>query len=303
MDRPAREQHRILIVEDEPILRKVLSNMLESEYEIVLAGNGEQALSLIESDLAIDLVLLDVVMPEMDGYEVLQRIKAMEKHHGLPVIFITSLDSAKDEEKGLRLGAADYIGKPIHPAIVHLRVRNHLEIVRQRRLLETLAGRDGLTGIANRRSFDETIESEWQRARRSARPLSLAILDVDFFKPFNDRYGHAHGDRALKAVAKVIDSIARRPTDLAARYGGEEFALLFSDTPEEAARVLAESARQAIERLEIAHGSSHAAPHLTVSIGGASMTGDEANPEALVEAADAVLYTAKRNGRNRVVWR
>lgn len=296
------DKQRILVVDDERLNRKILSELLEEQYQIIVAKSGPQALERLESDPGIDLILLDVMMPEMDGYEVLIRIKEHNVIKDIPVIFITALNSAEDEERGLNLGAADYITKPFHPAIVKLRVENHLRFVRQRKLLETLAGRDGLTEIDNRRRFDEVMDKEWRRANRNGLPLSLAMVDVDFFKRFNDHYGHARGDQVLKSVARALTWGLHRPADLAARYGGEEFVLLFPDTDAEGAKILVDKILVSIASLSIPHQYSDVAPHLTVSIGGATFIGKQENPMALIEAADAMLYQAKGKGRNQVVW-
>ncbi len=296
-------KQRILLVDDERLNRKILTELLDDHHDVIVAKSGAQALQRIAADTEIDLVLLDVMMPEMDGHEVLRRLKSNEATKEIPVIFITALSSTGDEEVGLNLGAADYITKPFHPAIVRLRVENHLRFVRQRKLLETLAGKDGLTEINNRRSFDEILLKEWRRSERNGLPLSLAMVDVDFFKPFNDHYGHALGDQVLKSVAKALSWGLHRPADTAARYGGEEFVLLFPDTDSEGGRNLAEKVRLAIENLAIPHEYSPTAVHVTVSIGGATMIGSDRSPKNLLETADTMLYEAKANGRNRVLWR
>jgi len=290
----------ILVVDDERTNRKVLSDLLKEDHQVLPAKNGEQALRRLQNDSDIDLVLLDVMMPDLDGYEVLRRMKSDEGTKEVPVIFITALDSAHDEEKGLRLGAADYITKPFHSAIVRARVENHLRFVRQRKLLESLAGRDGLTEIHNRRSFDEFLKREWQRCRRNEQPLSLAMADVDFFKPYNDNYGHAAGDRVLKEVAGTLTSILNRPADMAARYGGEEFALLFPETKPGGAKLVAERARDAVEQLGIIHEYSPVAEHLTISVGVAGLVPEGEKCEGLVQAADERLYRAKEEKRNCV---
>lgn len=296
-------KQRIMVVDDERLNRKVLSELLDEHYDIIIAKNGQQALKRVEGNSDIDLILLDVMMPEMNGHEVLRRLKSEDSTKDIPVIFITALGSAGDEEIGLALGAADYISKPFHPSIVKLRVGNHLRFTHQRKLLETLAGKDGLTEIDNRRRFDEMLVKEWRRSARNGLPMSLAMIDVDYFKPFNDHYGHAHGDTALRSVANVLTWQLNRPADMAARYGGEEFILMFPDTDAEGARELAEKARAALEALAIPHALSTVAPHVTISIGGVTMIGSEASPQILLEAADSALYEAKARGRNRVVWR
>lgn len=296
------KKQRILVVDDERIYRKTLSDILEENLDVIVAKNGEQALKRVRDDPDIDLIILDIMMPGMDGLEVLLQLKKSDDSINIPVIFITAMDSPKDEVCGLKLGAVDYINKPFHPEIVKLRVENHLRFVRQRRLLETLVGLDGLTEIANRRCFDETLKNEWQRSKRTKSPLSLAMIDVDYFKHFNDNYGHPRGDTVLKSVANTLTNCLHRLTDLAARYGGEEFVLLFPDTEAVGAETIAEKVRIAIGTLDITHNFSEIASHVTVSIGGTTMIATDDSPRILIEAADAMLYEAKETGRNKVVW-
>jgi diguanylate cyclase (GGDEF)-like protein len=301
------EPQKVLIADDDPINRQVLAELLKPEYTVLLAKNGEQALERATRH-APDLVLLDVIMPDMDGYEVLRRLRANPQTEHLAVIFISGLDRPEDEANGLKMGAADYIAKPFNATVVMARVALHLQLVRQRRMLERLANIDGLTELANRRRFDELYALEWQRARRSGSPLSLALLDIDCFKQYNDHYGHPAGDRALRAVARTTAACLQRPADLAARYGGEELVLLLPDTDAAQARHVAEGLWAAITGLQVAHAASRVAPVLTVSIGGATLGqhGTGHGPETaaeLFEAADSQLYRAKQEGRNRVVWR
>jgi len=296
------DKQRILVVDDERLNRKVLSDLLKKEQTVILAKSGEQALQRVDRDSGIDLILLDVMMPGMDGYEVLRHLKNNDKTREIPVIFITARHSTEDEERGLLLGAVDYVTKPFNPAIVMARVANHLGFVRHRKMLETLAGRDGLTEIANRRMLNETLDAEWERGHRNGKFLSLAMVDIDFFKSFNDNYGHTKGDQALKSVARVLSWSMRRSPDLVARYGGEEFVLLFPDTDTNGARAMAEKVRSAVEDLSILHDHSSVADHVTVSIGGATQVPYGKNPGILIEQADAMLYKAKRKGRNQVLW-
>ena len=219
----------LLIVDDEKQNRLLLTELFGTTYKIIQAKNGVQALEKARQHRP-DLILLDVLMPEMDGMGVLRELKRDDATRLIPVIFITALDSATDEENGLNLGAVDYISKPFHPPIVRVRVRNQLQLVHQRRLLEQLASLDGLTGIPNRRQFDATLLKEWHRCQRNQQPLSLIVADVDFFKKYNDALGHAAGDRVLQEVAATLRQAARRPGDLVARYGGEEFVLLLPET-------------------------------------------------------------------------
>ncbi len=296
------KKQRVLVVDDERLNRKVLSALLEQQHDVVLAKSGQQALDRLKADPNIDLILLDVVMPEMNGHETLRRIKQREETRDIPVVFITALNSVDDEEQGLMLGAADYISKPFRPAIVKLRVENHLRFVHQRKLLENLAGRDGLTEINNRRTFDELLRKEWRRAERSGLPLSIAMVDVDFFKFFNDNYGHARGDQVLRSVAKTMSWGLRRPADTVARYGGEEFVLMFPETHAEGAESLTNMLRESIVALGIPHAYSDAADFVTVSIGGATTLHEDEDAASLLETADRKLYEAKSRGRNRVVW-
>jgi len=297
------ETQKVLVADDDAINREVLGELLKPEYTVLLARNGVQALERAARHLP-DLILLDVMMPDMDGYEVLRRLRADPQTAQIAVIFISGLDRPEDEANGLKMGASDYIVKPFNQTVVMARVALHLQVVRQRRMLERLANIDGLTELANRRRFDEMFALEWQRARRSGRTLSLALLDIDAFKQFNDRYGHPAGDRALRSVARVTGAAMRRPGDLAARYGGEELLLLMPETDVDAAQALAESVREAVLALNIAHEASSVTPLLTVSIGGATLdiAGDE-QPSDLFEATDAQLYRAKQAGRNQVWWR
>ena len=250
-----------------------------------------------------DLILLDVLMPDMDGYRVIRELKNDDLTRDIPVIFVTALDSAGDEERGLELGAVDYISKPFNPAIVRARIRNHLQSVRQRRLLEQLAMLDSLTDIPNRRRFAEVYEQEWRRCMRERAPLSLIVVDVDLFKAYNDTYGHAAGDEVLRRTAGALRDALRRPGDFVARYGGEEFVILLPGIDMDGAMALAEQARAGIEALDIPHAVSTVAARVTISQGGATCRPAEGNTEPdLFRLADSYLYVAKHAGRNRVAW-
>jgi len=297
------EMQKVLVADDDALNRDVLGELLKPEYTVLLAKNGAQTLERAARHLP-DLILLDVMMPDMDGYEVLRRLRADPLTEQIAVIFISGLDRPEDEASGLKMGASDYITKPFNQTVVMARVALHLQVVRQRRMLERLANIDGLTELANRRRFDEVYELEWQRARRAKRPLSLALLDIDAFKQYNDRYGHPAGDRALRAVARLAAAAMRRPADLAARYGGEELVLLLPETGAEEARQVVSQLREAVAALTIPHEASSVATMLTASVGGATSAPDslEAAPD-LFEAADTQLYRAKQAGRNCVAWR
>jgi len=292
----------LLIVDDEKQNRALLTELLQEDYRIILAKDGRQALDRAREHNP-DLILLDVLMPEMDGYTVIRELKNDDRTRNIPVIFITALDSAGDEERGLELGAVDYISKPFTPAIVRVRIRNHLQSVHQRRLLEQMAMLDSLTGIPNRRRFNEVLEQEWRRCMRDNAPLSLIVVDVDHFKAFNDSYGHAAGDEVLRRITSTLQTSVRRPGDFVARYGGEEFVMLLPGIDIEGARLLAEHTRADIEAEHIPHAVSDAAPWITISLGGATRIPQENTAIAdLFCLADNWLYEAKHAGRNRVAW-
>jgi diguanylate cyclase (GGDEF)-like protein len=297
-----KEKARILIVDDEKMNLKVLADLLKDEYAPVLATSGEQALQHAFGDFPPDLILLDVVMPQMGGHEVIKALKNNEKTNKIPVIFVTALNSIEDEEQGLRLGAVDYIAKPFSPPIVKIRIQNHLRLVHQYKLLDQLAHLDGLTEIPNRRRFEEVFQKEWTRSTRNGIPFSLAMIDVDYFKQYNDHYGHAMGDLTLQKIAKALEKSLKRPADLIARYGGEEFVMILPETDAAAAKVVAERALQKVVNLNIPHQYSQAASHISVSIGLATMTmNTKTLPQTFLMTADQNLYLAKQTGRNRIV--
>lgn len=292
---------KILIVDDAPINRKVLGELLKNEHMVIMAKSGEQGLEKAIQHIP-DLILLDVMMPDMDGYEVLQRLKANPATMGIAVIFITGLDRPEDEARGLEMGASDYITKPFHATVVRARVALHLRLARQHRLLESLANIDALTEIPNRRQFDQTFIYECRRCARAACSLSIALLDVDFFKQYNDHYGHAMGDKALQGVASVLRYGLGRGGDMGARYGGEEFVVIMPDTDHIGAVAVAEKLRHDIELLALPHEKSSVAGVITVSIGVATVSGEQlACPEDILKLADERLYLAKASGRNKVI--
>ena len=297
---PALARPRLLLVDDVKANLLLLAKALGQEYECRLATDGASALEQAFNDPP-DLILLDVMMPGLDGYEVCRRLKAEPRTINIPVIFLTHLNEEEDEKTGLEAGAIDYITKPFRLPIIKARVRNHLELKRRGDLLEQLAGRDGLTGVPNRRQFDETLLAEWNRARRHGASLALILLDIDFFKSYNDHYGHPQGDDCLRKVATVLAATLQRASDTLARYGGEEFAAILSGTTLEPAVGTAELMRYRVMELAIPHGYSEVAPCVTVSLGVAACIPDEHNSTAdLVEAADGALDQAKHAGRNRV---
>ncbi|MBF0310478.1 MAG: diguanylate cyclase [Magnetococcales bacterium] len=295
-------QEKILLVDDERFNIDALVGLLRHDYKIMVAKSGEQALQALQPGALPDLVLLDIVMPEMDGYEVCRRLKGNRLTRNIPVIFLTARNDVESETLGLQLGAVDYIAKPFHDAIVRARIQTHLGLKRKMDLLERMVCLDGLTEIPNRRSYDQTLEAEWNRAMREGRPLTLIMMDVDHFKLYNDHYGHAGGDLCLQRVARALAGCLHRPGDFVARYGGEEFVAVLPGSDAEGALQVGEQFRRAITALELPHARSGTAAWLTLSLGAATVTPTAQNsPDALQKAADAMLYRAKADGRNRVL--
>lgn len=293
-------RQRILIVDDTRENIQILAEALGVGYKISVATNGEDALRIAGSEQAPDLILLDIMMPGMDGYEVCKRLKNEERTEKIPVIFITAKIRVEDETLGLEMGAVDYITKPFSLPIVKARVKAHLELKRNRDLLENIVHLDGLTGIRNRRFFDDALTNEWRRGGRRGSPLSLIMIDIDHFKKFNDTYGHIIGDDCLRQVADTLSDTVRRPADFVARYGGEEFSAVLPDTDADAARLIAELMRKRVESLEISHSGS-SSEVVTVSLGVATVVPRRSSdPEMLVQSADKMLYEAKEGGRNQV---
>jgi len=290
----------ILAVDDLAVNRMLLSQALGTEYQMMTATGGQEALEMAATRKP-DLILLDIMMPDMDGYEICAQLKNNPVTRDIPVIFISSMNQESDEARGLGAGAIDYITKPFSPAIVRARVRNHLELKHYRDFLENLSSTDGLTGIPNRRNFDQFLDREWRSALRNLAPLSLIMMDVDYFKLYNDHYGHLVGDDCLRQVAQTLARTLLRPLDLVARYGGEEFACVLPDTEHEGAVGVAARLREKIEALNIPHVASPIADHITLSFGVATLIPQaDQLPSFLIERADLLLFEAKQQGRNQV---
>lgn len=295
----------VLLVDDTPTNLHVLIRSLQDDYRVKIATSGAKALEIAQSADKPDLILLDVMMPEIDGYEVCRRLKENPATHRIPIIFVTALDNPSDEERGLNLGAEDYVTKPFAMPVVRARVRNHIRFKQTVELLESMAFIDGLTCLSNRRHFDQTLDTEWKRSLRNGEPLALILADVDNFKKYNDHFGHGKGDECLKKVAKAFAESVNRPGDVVARYGGEAFVAILPNTDSMGAAVIAEKFRNRVIELALASAPGANMPVVTVSVGCASSslsTGDAAALPlpALVESADQALYRAKQNGRNRV---
>ncbi|AVZ79238.1 MAG TPA: diguanylate cyclase [Pseudothauera hydrothermalis] len=310
---------KALIIEDTLTSATLVCHQLgKMGLETVHARDGESGIELFKSERP-DLILLDIIMPGLDGFEVARRIRQLERDgEWTPIIFLTARTGDEDLERGIEVGGDDYLIKPVSEIVLKAKVRAMQRIAQMRysllvltrkldeanRELMRLSSADGLTGIANRRRFDETLLKEWRRCAREARPLALLLIDVDFFKPFNDNYGHQAGDECLKAVARALSQTLHRPSDLAARYGGEEFAVILPGTDEAGALAVAEALRAAVQQMGITHRYSEVAPVVTISVGLACATprpGDETGFIGLLKDADAALYRAKSEGRNRVV--
>ncbi|MCX6073578.1 MAG: PleD family two-component system response regulator [Campylobacterales bacterium] len=293
----------ILIVDDTPMNIQVLSKMLNSTYDVRIATRGDKALEIARSKkYKPDLILLDIMMPEMDGYEVCRQLKSNSDTAAIPVIFVTAKSEIEDETKGFSLGAVDYIIKPFHMPIVQARIQTHLRLSQQAKLLEEYAFLDPLTHLFNRRKFDMVFEEEWRRALRNHEPLSLCMIDIDFFKGYNDTLGHGEGDICLQQVASTISKSSSRGGELAVRYGGEEFIVLLPHCDEESAYSSGENIRESVEALRIGHPHSDISSVVTVSVGCATVypTHKTIDMKNLVKLADDALYQAKQNGRNRV---
>jgi diguanylate cyclase (GGDEF)-like protein len=307
---------KVLIVDDSSTIRAALATAVRAmSLTPVAAENGEEAVELFVKEQP-SMVLLDVKMPGIDGYETARRIRAARPEEWTPIIFLSASEHDQDLQRAIECGGDDYLVKPVSAVVLSAKIRalqrldqmrgKLLEVSRElaaaNQRLELLAHQDGLTGIANRRAFDFLIERHFAQAVRHGTPLSVALCDVDHFKAYNDRYGHPTGDECLRQVGAAVGRSCRRGTDLAARYGGEEFALLLPDTAQPGALQVAESLRQAIAALAIPHEASSAGPVVTLSAGVATFSAErDKTASALVERADAALYRAKELGRNRCI--
>ena len=292
-------KNSILIVDDQKTNIIALTNILNEEYKVYAVIDSWEAVETAEEDMP-DLILLDIVMPKMDGYEVIAALKNSEKARDIPVIFITGLDSADAEEKGLALGAVDYISKPFHAPIVKIRVQNQIKLLEQYRTIERLSMLDQLTELPNRRSFESRLNLEWGRALREQTPISMLMIDIDKFKNYNDTHGHQQGDAALVAVADMFGAVLKRPGDFAARWGGEEFIVLLPNTNTEGALDVAEQLRGFVEEMEIPC-TGGLTTKVTLSIGiNTRIPGHTFTMDEFIKYADEALYEAKAKGRNRV---
>lgn len=319
---PRTHETVVLLVDDQPIVGEALRQMLRSAPDLVLHVCTDAAAGQSRAEaLGPSAILQDLVMPGTDGFEMLRRFREHPATASVPVIVLSSREDPKDKSRAFAAGASDYLVKLPDPIELVARLRAHArsfvaqrerdaayrqlealhrQLAEKNAELERLSTQDGLTGIANRRRFDDALENEWRRARRDGTPLALLMIDVDFFKRYNDHYGHLAGDDCLRRVAGALREGVKRPADLVARYGGEEFAVLLGNTDGAGAAVVAERLRQIVELLAIPHARNEVADCVTVSLGsGAARPRGADTPATLVAAADAALYEAKRAGRNR----
>jgi len=293
------KEFTILITDDEKFNLDILGSILSPIYNILIARNGARALELAKQNTP-DLILLDVVMPDMTGFEVITKLNECESTVHIPVIFITGLSDPADEEYGFFLGAVDYITKPFNKAIVKARVNTHIKIVDQMRTIERIGLIDPLTKVANRRGFENRFNADWGRAIREQIPISFMIMDIDKFKVYNDTYGHHQGDVALRTFADTATRSIYRTTDFFARWGGEEFVLLLPNTDSIGAAGVAETLRKNVEAVDVPTEEGEITK-LTVSIGVHTIIPDaESSSSDFMAKADQALYKAKELGRNRV---
>ena len=289
----------ILVVDDMTTTLLLIHDLLKDTYEVKIAKSGTKALEILESPNDIDLILLDIEMPDINGYDVCKRIKNNETIKNIPIIFITGRTSQEDEEYGLNLGAIDYITKPFNKAIVKLRIKNYLDLKIKNDMLEKLSMYDGLTNIRNRRFFDETFEKTFNEIKRDKKSLAVLMIDIDFFKPYNDNYGHGQGDETLRKVAKALEKTIKRASDFVARYGGEEFVILLKDINKDGVEAVANNLLNAVRELKITHEFSKIENYVTISIGASFYNSNyDVTKLELLLRADETLYNVKNSGRN-----
>ena len=293
------KKSQILIVDDDISIIHLLGEILRGTAQITFATKGEQAIKMAQANQP-DLILLDISMAEMDGFEVCRQLKLDPDTKELPIIFMTAQDGKESEIKCFEAGAVDFVLKPFNPRVVLARVNVHLRLKQHVEMLGTLANRDGLTGLFNRRYFDEIYESEYRRHQRHQLPLGVVMIDIDCFKKYNDYYGHVDGDEVLRRVAKALTAVCKRPGELVARFGGEEVVALIPHIDPQNLTNLGESFCTVVRELQIPHLQNDAGSHVTVSVGIVSaIPSMDLFQNALLEAADKTLYSAKHHGRNR----
>lgn len=293
------KQSSILIVDDDIHLIRMMSQILKDFGRVLFATSGEKALEIAKEQKP-DLILLDVEMTPMDGYEVCRRLKQDEACSNCAIIFMTANVGMDVEIACLDAGAVDFIAKPLNPPVVQARVRTHLRLQHNSAALESLAQHDAMTGLYNRGYFNQAIESEYRRLQRHQLPLGIALVDIDYFKNYNDSYGHLAGDATLTAVAQALELATKRPGELVARYGGEEFVVLLPQVDKTVLLQYGLMLCETVRALQIPHAASTCSHHITISVGlSLAIPSHDSSPGALLEQTDRALYQAKKNGRNR----
>jgi len=293
----------LMIVDDYQSNLKAMVGLFEFHYDVVLKDNAKDAINYAIQE-EVDLILLDVDMPEMNGYEACTALKSNAMTAHIPIIFVTAAGSADEEEKGLLMGAVDYVVKPVNLSILRARVKNHMELIYYRKKLEVLSSVDGLTGVSNRRQLDTVLLLHYASTIRFGHSMAFLMIDIDDFKAYNDTYGHAKGDECLKQVAQTILAVMRRETDVVGRYGGEEFGVSLQDTDIEGGIVVANEILTSVRDLNIQHAGSLTHKIVTVSIGLAVFEAKQNNHQEItldefLQQADKQLYKAKHSGKNR----
>lgn len=292
--------YHVLVVEDDVTAQQIVTDKLQEDYLVTVVDCKADALEELRSQ-KYQILLLDIVLPDGSGLDICREIKANHDEFGdINVIFITGKDKPSDEILGLKLGASDYISKPINVSVLKARVDLQAQLIRKTELLANLARIDGLTEIPNRRAFNDHLEKSWNHARRISAPLSLAIIDIDCFKQYNDIYGHPAGDECLKALANCLKSNVKRGSDHVARYGGEEFVIILFDCDLQQATKIMEGLLEKFTDLSIPHAASEVADYMSFSGGLCTIFPEQDDPSALVRAADVLLYQAKEEGRARI---
>lgn len=300
---------QVLVVDDSRCMRAIIRAFIEDEgHEVIEASCGEEALNAVAAK-SVDLILMDVEMPSINGFEVTRQIRQKMAGNWVPVIFLSSANKDEDFVKGIESGGDAYLFKPVNGPVLQAMIRAMARIAQTQealteanRQLERMAHMDILTQVTNRRGFDDAVKRELKRAERDRQPLSLLLMDIDHFKQFNDNYGHIKGDECLREVGQCLKGALLRPADLVARYGGEEFVVILPDTNLNCAKFVAERLRDWIERLAVEHKFSSAAEVVTVSVGISIADEGQQDVPALLEIADKGLYYAKENGRNKVAY-
>jgi two-component system chemotaxis family response regulator WspR len=319
------EHHKItvLLIDDQQMIAEAVRRSLSSEEDIEFhyCQDPTKAIKLA-AEINTTVILQDLVMPDIDGLMMVRYFRVNKSTAKIPIIVLSTKEDASIKSEAFKLGANDYLVKLPNKVELIARIRYHSQafisqlerdeafraleesrakLAEANRTLQKLSALDGLTGIANRRSFDETLKKEWNRAMRGEKTIGLIMLDIDFFKLYNDHYGHQGGDECLKKVATGLDSTIHRETDFLARYGGEEFSAILPDTDLEGAVIVAEEMRHAIEALRVEHAKSKISDIVSISIGVSAVVPQKGTePEILVAAADQALYKAKEDGRDCV---